>query len=235
MPLVGQLAEGVEDSAADPAGVILAVPHLRGYSVGGLEAYAPDVIGETVRVLLNLADALLAVFTVYLRCECGTHPVSLKEEHHVLDVLLLLPALAYLGNPLRTYPVDLVQTFYVRLDDIDGPGTEAVNDEPCELGTYTLDQTAPEVLLYAVGSGRHHLLPGRALELLPVLPVHPPFALAQQDRTRRDVQQVAHEGHEVVIPLDLHTEHRIAVFRVLVCDAFNYTTNLCHEGVIIIL
>lgn len=107
--------------------------------------------------------------------------MSLKEEHHVLDVLLLFPALAYLGNPLRTYSVDLVQTFYVRLDDIDGPGTEAVNDEPCELGTYTLDQTAPEVLLYAVGSGRHHLLPGRALELLPVLLVHPPFALAQQD------------------------------------------------------
>ena len=229
VPLVSYLAEGVEDTAAAPAGIVLTVAHPGGYAVCGLETDTPDVIGKAVGVLLHLVNALLAVLAVDLCREGGAHPVTLKEEHHVLYVLLPLPALAYLGYPLGANSVDFVQTLDIRLDDIDGVGAEAVNDESCELWSYALYQPAPEVLLYAVGRGGHHLLPGRALELLPVFPVDPPFALAQEYRARRNIQQVPHKCHEVIVPLDLHTEYRVAVFRILVCDALDDAADLCHK------
>jgi hypothetical protein len=89
--LVGKLVEGVEDTAAATALVVLAIAHLLCDGVGGLEADAPDVVGKTVGVGLHLVDALLAVGLVYLGGIGGTDTVSLEEDHHVLDVELLHP------------------------------------------------------------------------------------------------------------------------------------------------
>ncbi len=103
--LAGQLVERVPQPAPAAARVARPVAHVLGYAVRRLEAYAPDVVGQAVGVLLHDGHALLAVLAVYLGRERGADAVVTEEEHDVLDVLLLLPALAYrLHKGLETIP-----------------------------------------------------------------------------------------------------------------------------------
>lgn len=86
MAFVGELVEGIENTTAAASFVILAVAHLRGDGVGGLEANAPNVIGKAIGIGLYLVDTLLAVGLVDLRGIGGTDTIALKKDHHVLDV-----------------------------------------------------------------------------------------------------------------------------------------------------
>ena len=64
MPLAGKFLERVPDGGPGPVGAVAVDPQLGGQFVGGLEADAPDVVGQLVRVLLDLGDGLLAVGAV---------------------------------------------------------------------------------------------------------------------------------------------------------------------------
>ena len=98
MAFVGQLVEGVENTAATSSLVVFAVAHLRGDGVGGLEADAPNIIGKAVGILLHLVDAFFAIGFVDLRSIGGADSIALKEHHHVFDVELLHPRV---GRPPR--------------------------------------------------------------------------------------------------------------------------------------
>ena len=79
MALVGELSQGVDDAAAYPARVFLAVAKLLGDAVGRLEADAPDVIGQAVGIFLDLVNAFLAVGLVDFGGEGCADAVSLQD------------------------------------------------------------------------------------------------------------------------------------------------------------
>ena len=136
---VGQLVEGIEDTAAASSLIVLAVAHLSRDGVGSLEADAPDVIGEAVGIGLHLVDALLAISLVDLSSVGGADSIALKEDHHVLDVELLHPRVVDLLDTLGTDAVYLAEPLAVLLDDFESVHAELGDDEFRELWTDTLD------------------------------------------------------------------------------------------------
>jgi len=185
MTFIGKLIEGVEQTAAATAQVILLISHLRCYAVGSLEAYAPDVIGKLVGILVHRIDALLAIDTVYLGGESGTDPVLLEEEHDVLYVLLLLPTLADLLDTFLAYAGHFIETFDIVLYDRNGVRAEPFDNQMGELGADALDKTAAQVLLNAVGRGWHDLLVGLHFELPAVFLVDLPVAFTKKHGSDR--------------------------------------------------
>ena len=227
--LIGQLVQGIDDAALAATQVVLLISHLPCDSVSCLEADAPDVIRQAVRVLFHFVDALLAVLAVYLGCIGRAYPIALQEKHHVLDVLLLLPALA---DFLHTLPADarhFIQPFDVGLYHLDGIQPELLHNELGELRPDSFHQTASQIFLNAIDSGRHHFLPSLTDELAAITLVHLPVTFAQQHASGRHLQQVAHQGHKVVITFHLDFHDRISVLRILIGDAFHYTAKFGHR------
>ena len=229
MPFVRELSQRIEDAAPAAPRILLTVSHLRGDAVGGLEADAPDVVGKAVGILPHLVDALLAVLPVDFGRIGRTHAVALQKEHDVLDVLLLLPALADLRHTFPPDAGDFVESFDVRLDDVDGLRSEPPDDGPGEPRADALDQSAAEVLLDAVHRGGHRLLPCRGDELAPVAFVHLPLAPAQENAPHGNLRQVAHERNEVAVALHPDLQHRVAVLGILVGDAFHHAAQVCRR------
>jgi hypothetical protein len=64
--LAGQVLKRVLDGGPGPVGTVAVDPQLGRQFIGGLEADAPDVVGQPVRVLLDLGDGFLAVGAVDL-------------------------------------------------------------------------------------------------------------------------------------------------------------------------
>ena len=101
MSLTGQFLKRVLDGGPCPIRAVAVDAQLGRQFVGRLEADAPDVVGQLVRVLLDLGDGLLAVGAVDPHRPPGTDAMLGQEEHDLADFLLLLPALA---DPLEPFP-----------------------------------------------------------------------------------------------------------------------------------
>ena len=71
MAVVGGLGQGVGKAGLDPLGAVLRDADRRGDRVGGLEADAPDVRGQLVRLLLDGFDRVVAVLLVDLYRQGG--------------------------------------------------------------------------------------------------------------------------------------------------------------------
>src|SRR5258708_31995885 len=69
----------------------LSMPSLMADGIGGLEADAPDVTRESIRVLGHDLDGLGAVGLEYPHCPRCTDAVSMQEEHDLPYGLLLGP------------------------------------------------------------------------------------------------------------------------------------------------
>ncbi len=216
MAFIGELVEGVEDSAATSPLIVLAVAHLRCDGVGSLEADAPDVIGKAVGILLHLVDALLAVSLIDLSCEGGADTVALEKDHHVLDVELLHPRVVNLLDALGANAVHLAEPLAVFLDDVEGVHAELGDNELGELWTDTLDKSAAKVLLQSEERGGHGFLVALYDELAAVLSVDLPLAVGDEYGAHGHVEHVADQGDEVVIPLHPCLQYRIAVLAILI-------------------
>ena len=59
--LAGKFAQGISDGRPRPVRAVAVDPHLGGQFVGRLEADATDVVGQLVRVVLDLGDGLLSI------------------------------------------------------------------------------------------------------------------------------------------------------------------------------
>ena len=119
--LAGQVLERVLDGGPGPVGTVAVDPHLGRQFVGGLEADAPDVVGQLVRVLLDLGDGFLAVGAVDPDRPTGTDAVLGQEEHDLADFLLLLPALADPLDPFLADALDVQEEIGGRLEDLQRP------------------------------------------------------------------------------------------------------------------
>ena len=216
--LVGQLVEGVENTATAPSLVVLAIAHLSCDSVGGLEADAPDVIGKAVGIGLHLVDALLAVGLVDLGGVGGADTVALEKDHHIFDVELFHPRVVDLLDALGTDAVHLAEPLTVFLDDVESIHAELGNDELGELWTDALDESAAKILLQSEECGGHGFFVALNNELATVLPVNLPLAVSNEYCAHGHVEHVADQGDEVVIPLHPCLQYRIAVLAILICN-----------------
>src|SRR5262249_61650798 len=89
--VVGGLGQGVGQAGFDPLGAVGRDADRGGDRVGSLEADAPDVGRQAVRVLLDGLDGFVAVFLVDLHRQRRRDADALQEDHYLLDRLLLGP------------------------------------------------------------------------------------------------------------------------------------------------
>ena len=119
--LAGQVLERVLDGGPGPIGTVAVDPHLGRQFIGGLEADAPDVVGQPVGVLLDLGDGFLAVGAVDPDGPAEADAMLGQEEHDLADFLLLLPTLADPLDPFLADPLDVEEEVRGRLEDFQRP------------------------------------------------------------------------------------------------------------------
>ncbi len=154
----------------------------------------------------------------------------LQKQHHVLDLLLLLPALGDLIHPLFTDPFHIQKPPDIRLHDFQCLHAKFLHDPPGKLRSHSFDQPGTQVFLYAVNRRRHRFLPRIRRKLPPIFGIHLPVSLYQKDRAHIDIKKIPHKRHQIVIPFDAHFQNRVPVVRILVCNSLHNTAYLHNTG-----
>jgi hypothetical protein len=189
-----------------------------GQVVGGLEADAPDVDREAVRVLLDDRDRVLAVALVDPGRVSGGDAVAAEEDHDLLDVLLRHPRGADAARARGADALDLGQPDRRAADDLERPLAEARDDALGQLGADAGHHARAEVLLDAERGGRRPVVEGLDLELLAELLVVDPRAAQDQRRAGLDPEQRADHGDRRAAAVAHHARDGPLVVRVLEHD-----------------
>ena len=219
--MAGQVLERVLDGGPGPIGTVAVDPHLGRQFIGGLEADAPDVVGQPVRVLLDLGDGFLAVGPVDAHGPAEADAMLGQEEHDFADFLLLLPALADPLDPFLADALDVEEEIGGRLEDFEGPFLVDADDLGGDLRPDAADRPGGQILFDAFRRGRVGGLEFVGLELLAVFPVHDPLAGGFQMLASRNRSRAAHDRHQVLTALDLHLEDGKPILGVVVGDTFD--------------
>ena len=231
MALAGKFLKRVSDGGPCPIGAVAVDPQLGGQFVGGLEADAPDVVGQLVGVLLDLGDGLLAVGAVDSHGPARTDAMLGQEEHDLADFLLLLPALADPLDPFLADPLDVQQEVGGRLEDFQRPFLVDADDLGGQLRPDAADRPGGQILFDAFRRGRVGGLEFVGLELLAVFPIHDPLAGRFQMLARRNRGGAADDRHQVLTALDLDLENGKTVLGVVVGDTFDQSGEGFGHGV----
>ena len=181
MAVVGCLGQGVGQAGLDPLRAVPGDADRGGDGVRGLEADAPHVRGQPVRLGSHHGDGRVTVLLVDPDRQRRRHPDALQEDHHLLDRLLLGPRGGDHRGALGSQAVDLDQPGGRVLDDVHDVDAE-VRDHP--FGHHradALDQARPQVPLDARGGGGQHGGVGVHLELPAVLRVAGPPAAQPEE------------------------------------------------------
>ena len=157
--------------------------------VGGQEADAPDVAGQTVGVLGDFGDGVVAVLLVDLDRQPGGNLVALQEEHHFLDGLLLLPRFGDQPRALGPHVRNLAQPFRLAIQHVERRQPEVIDDPLGDLGPDALDQPAAQIAAHPFDRGGDALPNGFRLELLPVARVVDPLAVKLDRLARLKLRQ----------------------------------------------
>ncbi len=199
--VVGRLRQGVGQAGLDPLRAVPGDADRGGDRVGGLEADAPYVGGQPVRLGPDHGDRRVAVLLVDPHRQRRRHPDALEEDHHLLDRLLFGPGGGDHRGALGTQPVDLDQPAGLVLDDVHDVHAEMRHHSFGHHRADALDQPRSQVLLDAGGGGGQHGGIGVHLELPAVLRVAGPAAAQPQELAHLRAQQRPDRGDQLRAPL----------------------------------
>ena len=231
VPVAREFVQGVLDAGARPQRRILGHAHLGGDLVGGLEADAPDVACEEVRVAPDALDGLLAVGLVDPEGAAGGDAVAEQEGHDLADHPLFLPGFLDRVPPLRADTFDFLKAGGAVLDDVE--------DALAELGHQLLrvhradvfDQAGAEVLLDALeraGVGQADVF---RLELPAVRGVGGPLPVGVEPLARVDLRRGAHQRHRLAPALDLDAQDGEPGLRAVEGDALHRAGDFFQRSV----
>ena len=191
--------------------------------VCGAKTDPPDIIRQTKRIFPDNCYALIAILFVYPRRVGSVHAVILQKQHHILDLLLPLPALGNLIHPLFADALHFQKLFDICFNDLQRVRAELLHDPLCEFRPDPLDQPGTQIFFNAVNRGRHGLFPALRHKLPAVLRVHLPVSLRQKHRSHIGIKKIPDQRHQIIITFDAHFQHGISVIRILICNSLDYT------------
>ena len=114
--------------------------------------------------------------------------MALQEEHDVLDLLLLLPALF---DPVHANTSDaghIKQAVRIIFDDVQCISSKLPDDPPCEGRADPLDQAAPQIFFDPVDSRRKRLLKCLHEKLAPIPCIDLPGSAKVQYAPHMDIR-----------------------------------------------
>ena len=104
-----QFLQAVKDGGSRPVGAIAVDSQFRRQFIGGLEADSSNVVGQLIRVRLDLGDGFVSVSPIDTDGSSRRNAMLGQKEHELTDFFLILPALADSLEPLRPDPFDMQQ------------------------------------------------------------------------------------------------------------------------------
>ena len=214
MPVVGRLRQGVGQAGLDPLRAVAGDADAHGDRVGGLEADAPHVGREPVRLAADHADGLVAVLLVDLDGQRRGDPHALQEHHHLLDGLLLGPGGGDHRGALGAQAVHLDQPPGRVVDDVHDVGAEVGDHAFGHHRADALDQPGAQVPLDALHGGRQHRGVGGHLELPAVPGVGRPPAAHPQRLAHLRAKQRADRRDQVRAASGVDPRDRVPGLRV---------------------
>ena len=229
--LLRELVQSIEDAAPKTNIFLMVKAHPLGNGIRRLKANAPDIIRQTIGIFLYDLDAVVTVSLIDLRGMGGGDIVALQEEHDVLDLFLLLPAPF---DPFHADPSDaahLQQPIGGLFDDVQSIGAELLHDPSGKLRSDSLHQPAAQILFHAIDRRRKLLLEALHGKLPAVLRVDPPAAAKIEDASHMDIRHGTDHGHQILIRLGPAFDDRVAVFRILIRNAFHNAAQMLHDSV----
>ena len=176
MPLVHGLGQRIGNPSANPDHRRFLDTELHGDGVGGLEADAPDIARQPIRVLGHDLDGVGTIGLENPHCPRRADTVAVQENHDFPHRLLLGPGSENAGSANRPDPVNLAQPVRCCLDDVEYLLAKGAHELLCVNRANTPDHAGREVLLDAVGRGRGRCAQKARFELLAVGAVVDPFA-----------------------------------------------------------
>ena len=129
----------------------------------------PDIIGESVGILLHDGNALTAIGLENLRRMTGADIVTLQKEHDIFDFLLLCPALFDLVDTRLSDSWHMKEPVRIILDHFQGILAEGLNDPSGILGPDSSDHSAPQVFFDPIDRRGQSLLKALDRKLAAVL------------------------------------------------------------------
>ena len=223
---VAFLAEALQEEADGGAG---AVRRLRidaetpAEVVGRLEADAPDVGGQAIRVAAHHVDGLIAIGLVDADGAGRADAVRLKKDHDGADGFVLLPAFADALNAARADALDFLEERRTFVDDGKGALAENFDDFVGQMRADAFDEPGTKVLFDAFESLRRRAAQLIGLELLAVIAILHPGAGRLDVFAGRDRRYRADDGDEAAPAARLDAQHREPSVGVVKGDALDHT------------
>ena len=192
-----------------------------GEFVGGFEANAPNVGGQTIWVGAHEFDGLIAVGFVDAHRFGRADAVRLQKDDDAAHGLLFVPAFADELQTLGADALDFLQKRGAFVDDLQGAGAEDLDDFAREMRADAFHQTGAEILFDAVPGVRWRAAHLGGLELLAVFAVVDPLAGRFEILSRDDAGEMADDRDQTTTAARLHAQHGKARVGLVKGDALN--------------
>ena len=230
--LAGQFLQRVEDGGSRPERAVAVDPQLGRKFVGGLEADAANVVGQLVRVGLDLGDGLLAVGSVDADGPPRGDAVLGQEEHQLADLFLLLPALPDPLEALLADPVDLQQELGRLLEDFQRLLLVDADDLGGDFWADAADRPGGQIFFDAFCRGRMGRLQLVGPELRSMLLVDHPATAGLDMLSCRHRRRTADDRDQLGSSLDLDPQDGEPILRVVVGDSIDQASQVFGHAAI---
>ena len=149
----------------------------------------------------------------------------LQKKHNILDLFLPFPAVPDHLDSFFTDAVHFLQPGNIRLNHFQRFYAKLCYDLFRIFRTNALDQTGTKIFFNTKYRRRKRFFPALCSKLSAVTTVHFPISINQQYRTNIHIQQTSDDCHKFFVTFYGTFEDRVAIFRILISNAFHHTSD----------
>ena len=221
MAEIGRCRERVGQARFEPLFAVDGDAQLLRDLVGGLEADAPDVLGQPIGIGFNGRDGLVPIGLVDLHRVGRGDAFGLQEQHDVADLALFVPRLLDHRNPLFADALHSQQRARLVLDDLQRLQAEQLHHPLCITGPTPLISPLPRYFSMAKAVAGL-LVCSAPPQTVARTPGAPSTDLARQLLSHDRVREVSDQRDQIPRPLHRQPPDRIAVLLIVVGDTFQH-------------
>ena len=196
------------------------------HPVGGEKTDAVKILGQTIGVVLDDGDRLVAVLLIDTHRVQGRDAVLLKKEHDVAYGPVLAPGLADAGQFLASNAGHLGQLVDILFEHLQSAVAEMADNAAGDLRPHAADQPGTKIFFQGAGAGRFEFGRESGLELAAESGVLRPVAGELHGGPGKDPHLVHRDrGRIAQQAKERDLEHRPAAGFVVVGDPFDNASN----------
>ena len=155
--------------------------------------------------------------------------MSLKKQHDILNLFLLLPARFDALHANFSDSLHLNQGIRIFLDNLQGILPKLFYNPSCKLRTNPFDQSGTQIFFNAIDCRRECLFKLLHRKLPAIFGIYLPESLQRQNRAHMRIRHRPYHSDKIFVVLHGTLQHGIAIFRILICNSFYHTAQILHK------